>query len=160
MFSDGRREERATSADAEVRRYVAASPFRVLKFLDVELFQRPYQPPEIGLVFERYDTDVKQFLKRRPLKVAGMRHVLRSVLAALAYMHQLGLVHADLKPANMLLRGAGVFKDGWRSLFQRAESASGAASASGSASACGGANIAEPLEITFQLPTSFEVRSS
>ncbi len=60
------------------------------------------------MVFERFDTDIRQFLKMSPLKVAGMRHVLRFVLAALAF--ELGMVHADLKTANMLLRGAGAFK--------------------------------------------------
>ena len=62
------------------------------------------------MVFERFDTDVRQFLKLSPLKVSGRRHVLRCVLAALAYMHELGFVHADLTTATHLLRGKGVFK--------------------------------------------------
>ena len=70
------------------------------------------------MVFERFDTDIRQFLKMSQLKVAGMRHVLRSVLAALAF--ELGMVHADLKTANMLLRGAGAFQDGWRRLLGKA----------------------------------------
>ena len=97
-----------------------------------------------------------------PLEVSGMRHVLRSVLAALAYMHELGLVHADLKPANMLLRGACAFQDGFHRLLGRgkgAESAKEAASASGAASARGGANVYEPLELTYHLPAAFEVHS-
>jgi serine/threonine protein kinase len=84
------------------------------------LYVCSYQPLAIGLVFERFDTDVRQFLKMWPLKVAGMRRVLRIVLAALAYMHELGLVHANFKPANILLRGAGAFQDGWRRLIGRA----------------------------------------
>ena len=142
-------------------RYVALPGHpHFVKLLDVGLFQRPCQPPEIGLVFERFDTDVRQFLKLRPLKVAGMRHVLRSVLAALAYMHELGLAHADLKPANILLRGAGAFKDGWRRLVGRARKlipSGGATSAIGAASAIGGADVDEPLELTYHLPASFEV---
>ena len=70
------------------------------------------------MVFERFDTDIRQFLNASPLKVAGMRHVLRLVLAALAF--ELGMVHADLKTANMLLRGAGAFQDGWRRVFGKA----------------------------------------
>ena len=165
---------RATQADAEVRRHAALpSHPHIVKLLDIGLFQRLRQQPTIGLVFEQFDTDVLQFLKRRPLKVAGMRHVLRSVLAALAYMHEHGLVHADVKPANILLRGACAFQDEWRRLLEKttclipsggAESASGAASASGYASArgaasvSGGANVDEPMELTYHLPALFEVR--
>ena len=104
-----------------LRRYVTLpSHPHIVKLLDVVLFRRLRQQPAIGLVFERFDTDVRQFLKMSPLKVAGMRHVLRSVLAPLAYMHELGLVHADVKPADILLRGAGAFQDGWRRLLGRA----------------------------------------
>ena len=153
----------ARNADAEVRRYVALpSHPHVLKLLDVGLFERLNQPPAIGLVFERFDTNVSQFLNRGPLKVAGMRHVLRSVLAALAYMHELGLVHADLKPANILLRGAGAFKDSWRRLFGNELGLAlggGAESASGAASANGGADVEESLQLTYHLPASFEVLS-
>ena len=53
------------------------------------------------MVFERFDRDVRQLLKASPLKVSGMRHVLRCVLAALAYMHKLGFVHADPRTANI-----------------------------------------------------------
>ena len=56
----------------------------MFKFMDVLFFRRPSKPHEIGMVFERFDTDVGQFLKVLPLQVSGMRHVLRCVLAALA----------------------------------------------------------------------------
>ncbi len=89
MFNGDDVSARATQADAEVRRHAALpSHPHIVKLLDIGLFQRLRQQPTIGLVFEHFDTDVLQFLKRRPLKVAGMRHVLRCVLAALAYMHE------------------------------------------------------------------------
>ena len=160
--------EQATNAVAELMRNAkfACHP-HIVKLMDVVLFRRLHQQPAIGLVFERFDTDVGQFLKMSPLKVTGMRHVLRCVLAALSHMHERGLVHADLKPANILLRAAGAFQDGLRRLQGRAmgvipgggaKSASGAESASGAASASGGANVYEPLELTDPLPAFFEVR--
>ena len=94
-----------------------------LKLLDIGLFfvkglpdigpftKRLSQPPMVGLVFARYDTDLRQFLKKTPLEVPGMRHVLRSLSGALHYMHGLDVVHADFKPANVLLKGAGAFED-------------------------------------------------
>ena len=82
-------------------------------------------------------------------------------------MHENRLVHADLEPVNVLLRGAGAFQDGWRRQLGRAmglipgggaESAGGVASACGAASAREGANEDESLELTYHLPASFEVR--
>ena len=163
MFQHGSRSEQARNVDREVRRYVTLpSHPHIAKLLDVVVFLRLHGPPAIGLVFERFDTDVRQFLKLLPLKVSGMRHVLRCVCAALSYMHELGLVHADLQPANVLLREAGAFQDGWRRLLGRAtgggaDSASGAASASGADSLSGSASVDEPLEVFYNLQASFEV---
>jgi serine/threonine protein kinase len=55
------------------------------------------------LFFELFDVDVRQFLKAMPLQVPGMRHVLRSVLDALAFMHANDVLRADLKSGNVLL---------------------------------------------------------
>ena len=106
------------------------------------------------MVFERFDTDVRQFLKMSPLKVSGMRHVLRCVLAALAYMHKLGFVHADLKTANIFLRGKGVYEYGWRRMLGRAM---GVIPGGGAASASGCVNVYEHVELTYHLPACFEV---
>ena len=70
--------EQATHADAEARRYVALpSHPHLVKLLDVVLLRPPRLKRAIGLVFERFDTDVRQLLQHSELKVAGMRHVLR-----------------------------------------------------------------------------------
>ena len=76
------------------------------------------EPPYIGCVFQRYGSDVRQFLKKRSVSRAGMRHVLRSVLNALAHTHGNNLAHADLKPANIFLKGRGPFRDGWARLVR------------------------------------------
>lgn len=39
-----------------------------------------------------------------PLSSSNLRQVLRSVLAALAAVHEAGLLHCDIKPSNILLR--------------------------------------------------------
>ena len=123
LLKYGTRSERAKNADAEARRYVTLpSHPHIVKLMDVVLLRRQSQPLAIGMVFERFDTDVRQFLEMSPLNVSGMRHVLRCVLAALAYMHELGVVHAGLKTANMLLRGKGVFS---RRLAQTARESDG-----------------------------------
>ena len=115
----------------EVALLCALSPHPpIITLVDVGLFQlkRKLHQPALGLVFEAFDVDLRKFLNRQPLRLAAMRHVLRSVLKALAYVHERGLVHADLKPANILLRGVGDFQRGFRKLA--GVSASSAASSS------------------------------
>ena len=110
----------------------------------------------------------------RSFTLAGMRHVLRSVLEALDHIHQNGLVHADLKPCDILMKSRHPFRDGWRRLSLSesteevapsvAESAVAASSAAAPAEAAVGASeqVASgsghvPLEVTYQLPATFEV---
>ena len=98
-------------AESEVRRHAALpSHPHIIKLLDVDVMLRAEKPASFALIYEQYDTDLRQCLLKGPLHTAAQRHVLRSVLAALAFMHEAGLVHADLKPANVLVRGAGRFK--------------------------------------------------
>ena len=60
--------------------------------------------PRVALVFECFETSVKQFLCKSSLEIAAVRHILCKMVSALTYMHDLGVLHADLKPANILMR--------------------------------------------------------
>ena len=122
-------------AEVELRRCVAvANHPDIVNILDVEFFRpgstsaRELNQPLIGLVFELFETDVRQFLKKAPLEIAGMRHVLRKVVSALTYMHELGILHADLKPANILMRPEDFAATEWVQ-WLAAVSTTGAASA-------------------------------
>ena len=124
-----------------------------------------HQRPSCGMVFERFDSDARQFMNIQHFKTAGIRHILRCVATALEHMHQRGIAHADLKPANILLRGTASFQDGWRRLLEpasgaAADSGSAAASASGAAAASASAAAIprERAEVTYQVPALFEVR--
>ena len=144
---------------SEVRRSVALSGHpQIVQLLDIEVFRQLTVPPSIGFVFQRYDSDVRQFLKKRSFTRAGMRHVLSSLLSALVYTHGHNLVHADLKTANILLKGRGPFRDAWARLVQ---SRSSSEAASAVAAPVAGAVVAsaegEPLAITYQLPAAFIV---
>ena len=121
---------------SEVRRYVATlGHANIVQLLDIDIFRSIVEPPSIGFVFQRYDTDVRQFLKKRSFTRAGVRHVLGSLLHALVHMHGQNLVHADLKPANILLRGRGSFRAGWQRLVSKAVVASAVAASAVVASA-------------------------
>ena len=130
----------------------------IVKLLDIELFHYGGKL-DIGLVYERYDTDVEQLLKKRPLKIAGIRHVLGSAVAALAHLHQLGLIYMNLTPKTILLRGEGLFKSGWQRLCRENQSTisvgTKAVSADGRPAECGGHD--ESCEMTYQLDSCFKV---
>ena len=102
-----------SAADREVRRHVALGLHpNVVGLVDVGLFwQAPSLGPKrwsahIGLVFDLYEIDVRQFLKRSSFTQGGMRHVLNSVLEGLRFIHDRGCIHCDLKPANIVMRVA------------------------------------------------------
>ena len=149
-------------AEMEVRRFCALPPHpNIVRLLDVQFFPQRAggHAAAIGLVFELFDTDGRQFLKKMPMKIAGARHLLRGLLAALACMHAVGLVHADVKPANILLRGAGPFRQGFQRMLAAASGAATcrAQSSGGEASGRLDAVNNEALEVTHHLPQSFEV---
>ena len=85
----------------------------VVGLVDVGLFRQPPHrsrcnswSSHIGLVFDLYEIDVREFLKKSSFTQGGMRHVLNSVLEGLRFIHDRGCVHCDLKPANIFMRGA------------------------------------------------------
>jgi formylglycine-generating enzyme required for sulfatase activity len=55
------------------------------------------------LVLERFPTDLSRLLGGRPLARGLVRPVLLQLLEAVAHAHQRGVVHGDLKPANVLV---------------------------------------------------------
>jgi TonB family protein len=57
------------------------------------------------LVMEYAEEDLSQILPQRPLTAEETREMLCPVLDALEYLHGKGLVHGDLKPANILATG-------------------------------------------------------
>ena len=98
----------------------------IVTLLDVGLFKfAGMEDAAVGLVFEAFDVDLRAFLKKQALNSAGTRHILRSAFKALQYVHERGVVHADVKLANILLRGVGPFRGEFRKLLEAATPPSG-----------------------------------
>ena len=135
------------AAQEEVTRHVALGLHpNIVELIDVGLFSGPDSqgPDHIGLVFDMYEIDVRQFRKTSRFTPGGMRHVLNSVLEGLRFIHDRGLIHCDLKPANIFMRGAmhlrGCFS-AERYKQQQLQEFQGM------------------MEFQYQIPNSFEVRA-
>ena len=106
--------DKRRNAELEMHRCVAVAGHPdIVKVLDVASFRRRPLPagdtpgrclPVVALVFDRFETTVCGFSRGALLEIAAVRHILRKVVSALMYMHDLGIVHADLKPPNILMR--------------------------------------------------------
>ena len=137
------------AADQEVKRHAALGLHpNIVELVDVGLFREPPagngRSVHIGLVCDMYEIDVRQFLKKSFFTQGGLRHVLNSVLQGLCFIHDRGCIHADLKPANIFMRGAihlrGCFSEKRFKLKQPGESQNHSMT-----------------EFQYQIPNSFEV---
>ena len=144
------------AAEEEVRRHVALGLHpHVVGLVDVGLFWEPPKRPgcnsrsaHIGLVFDKYEIDVRQFLKKSSFTQGGMRHVLNSVLEGLRFIHERGCIHCDLKPANIFMRGAIHLRGCFSRKLQQFGDEHDVAPCPHSRT-----------EFQYQIPDSFEVRS-
>ena len=159
------------AANREVTRHVMVGFHpNVVGLVDVGVFWQPSHPPRcnsffershaprynsssarIGLVFDKYEIDVKQFLKKSSFTQGGMRHVLNSVLDGLHFIHGRGCIHGDLKPENIFMRGAmhlrGCFSRGMSELQELGHETAVAP------------DPRSMTEFQYQIPKSFEVRT-
>jgi serine/threonine-protein kinase len=73
----------------------------------VRFYEANLEPPVIYLVMEFVDgPDASQMVKEQgPLPVAAAVRLTHQVLTGLAEAHELGIVHRDVKPANILVGG-------------------------------------------------------
>ena len=90
----------------------------------------------------------------------GVTHVLRSVLAGLAHLHAAGLVHTDVKPENILLRGTGSHRRAWARLLSPGPAAAAVSVAAAVSGAAAVSALDEDEAFTAHLPGTFEVRGS
>ncbi|KAF2113228.1 kinase-like domain-containing protein [Lophiotrema nucula] len=58
-----------------------------------------------GVVYTRYDSDLLEHI--RSGKPFSAEHIISSVSAAVAHLHSLGLVHCDIRPPNIFVKGEG-----------------------------------------------------
>ena len=75
----------------------------ILRLLDVFVLR-----DAVLLVYPRFDSSLHHMCERRTLVDLEVKLVLKSLLDACAHLHMHRLVHADVKPANVLVKGVGL----------------------------------------------------
>lgn len=71
----------------------------------VRLRDAVMQVTELFLVLELAECDLEHAIRYNLLSSTEQQRVAEHLLAALSYVHGLGLMHRDVKPANVLLEG-------------------------------------------------------
>jgi serine/threonine protein kinase len=60
---------------------------------------------DVVLVLPLYSMNLASLLRKRALDVHEQRSFLRQLLSAVAYSHENGVLHLDIKPSNIMIRG-------------------------------------------------------
>ncbi|KAF2243117.1 hypothetical protein BU26DRAFT_126681 [Trematosphaeria pertusa] len=58
-----------------------------------------------GIAYKRYDSDLFTAVEEKAFDYARIPHVVAAVDAGMKHLHSLALVHGDLRPENIFLRG-------------------------------------------------------
>eukprot|EP00754_Rhynchopus_humris_P018198 Rhum_TRINITY_DN14595_c0_g1::Rhum_TRINITY_DN14595_c0_g1_i2::g.99163::m.99163 len=69
-------------------------------------------PTSIVLVMDKIDISAKQLVQSTQLAKAEIKSIAQQLLSALAWLHLCGVVHRDVKPANVLVDLSGGSDDG------------------------------------------------
>ena len=77
------------------------------------------------LVLELMQGSLKQVYRGKPMPVADVRQTIRQAATGLDCLHQNGIIHGDIKPANLMLSRTNVVKLGDFGLARRAADAEG-----------------------------------
>ena len=75
----------------------------ICQLLDVTMRDMPNR---VALVFEEWGEDLRQSMHRVEKRPEQVREILLHVTRGLAHLHTVGLIHCDLKPANILIKEA------------------------------------------------------
>jgi serine/threonine protein kinase len=101
------------SHDHDWQRVFAAAAIspsnHVLRLLDVALMWNGRGQTAIALIYPHMDSTLRTWClpDSRSLAPQEYRHIAWSILLGITHLHSIKLVHADLTPCNVQLKGAG-----------------------------------------------------